>query len=70
MGMDSLFDGYCPDDVEDESTTTYCQCQTGMGDNCGPNNYYTDCSPPLKNKKGKRRGTHYHFMKVNFHKYL
>jgi hypothetical protein len=38
------------------TTTKYCHCQIGKGDNCGPFNYYTDCSPPLKNKKGKRRG--------------
>jgi hypothetical protein len=56
MNIDTLYTGYCPEDVEEETTTKYCHCQIGKGDNCGPFNYYTDCSPPLKNKKGKRRG--------------
>lgn len=53
---DTYWNGYCPDDVEEESKITYCQCSLGKGDNCNPTNFLVDCSPPLRNKKGKKRG--------------
>lgn len=62
---DTYYNGYCPEDVEEASITTYCQCQLGRGDNCGPYNNYVDCSPPLKNKKGKRRGKNLLWKMVN-----
>lgn len=59
---DSLYTGFCPEDLESEAEFTYCECNTNTPDTCSDNAIIQNCAPALKTKRGKKRGNNLTFI--------
>lgn len=64
---DSLYTGFCPEDLESEAEFTYCTCNTNTPDTCSDEAIIQNCAPALKTKRGKKRGNHLVIQKLHLY---